>query len=70
VEDPTNGYYSPTQFGTNAFSAEQKMTDGINAIIVGHDPLSGYDDLVKTWQSTVGNQIRKELQSAMAAASS
>jgi putative aldouronate transport system substrate-binding protein len=69
VEDPTNGYYSPTQFGSAAFSAEQKMTDGLNDIIVGREPLSSFDDLVKSWQTTAGNQIRQELQSAMAAQS-
>ena len=42
------------------------MTDGLNAIIVGHEPLSSFDDLLKSWQTTVGNQVREELQSAMA----
>ena len=43
------------------------MTDGLNDIIVGREPLTSFDDLVKSWQTTAGNQIRQELQSAMAA---
>jgi putative aldouronate transport system substrate-binding protein len=68
VEDPTNGFYSPTQFGSPAFTAEQRFTDGINGIIVGHEPLSSFGQLVKDWQTGAGNQIRKEYLDAMAAA--
>jgi putative aldouronate transport system substrate-binding protein len=65
VEDPTNGYYSPTQFGAAAFAAEQRMTDGINGIIVGHEAMESYDGLVKDWRASVGDQIRGELMQAM-----
>jgi hypothetical protein len=33
---------------------------------VGHQPLDTFDDLVKSWQATAGNQMRKEYLDAMA----
>ncbi|MDE3077446.1 MAG: extracellular solute-binding protein, partial [Chloroflexota bacterium] len=60
VEDPTNGFYAPTQYGATSFTASQKVNDGLNAIILGRQPLSDLDHLVKDWQNAVGNRIRKE----------
>jgi hypothetical protein len=38
------------------------MTD----IIAGRRPIADYDQMVKDWQSGGGEQIRKELQEALA----
>ena len=37
-------------------------------IIPGRRQLSEYDDLVKTWQTEAGEQVRKEFMDSMAAA--
>ena len=42
------------------------MIDGITDIIAGRRPVSDYDQLVKDWQDNGGEQIRNELQGAMA----
>ena len=67
IEDPTYGFYAPTSSGAGVV-ASNNMSDGLNQIIVGHEPLSTFDDLLKAWQATAGNQLRKEYMDAMAAA--
>ena len=64
----TLGYYSPTQAASAGKQAEQAWQDGLNNIMLGRDPMSSYDDLVKTWQNTAGNKIKQEFNDAMAAA--
>jgi putative aldouronate transport system substrate-binding protein len=68
VTDPTLGLFSPT-LGSKGFSINRTMTDGITDIVAGRRPINDYDQLVKDWQSAGGEQIRKELLEAMAAAS-
>ncbi len=67
VEDPVISYYSPTAFGKGV-AATQTLIDGINQIIVGHDTLSSYDQLVKDWRTAAGDQMRSEYLDAIAAA--
>jgi putative aldouronate transport system substrate-binding protein len=67
VEDPVISYYSPTAFGKGV-SATQTVTDGINQIIVGHDSMASYDQLIKDWRANAGDQMRKEYLDAIAAA--
>jgi len=67
VADVTLGYYSPTGASSAGKQAEQAWTDGLINIMLGRDPLTNYDDLVKTWQSSVGNKIKQEYNDAMAA---
>jgi hypothetical protein len=44
------------------------MMDAITDIIANRRPLEDYDQLVKDWASSGGDQIRKELSDAMAQA--
>jgi putative aldouronate transport system substrate-binding protein len=44
------------------------MLEGVTDIIAGRRPIGDYDQLVKDWQSTGGEQVRRELGDAIAAA--
>lgn len=68
VSDATLGYYSPTAASSAGKQAEQAWNDGLNNIMVARDPISAYDDLVKTWQNAAGNKIKQEYNDAIAAA--
>ncbi|MGH2469998.1 MAG: hypothetical protein ACRDGF_07980, partial [Chloroflexota bacterium] len=65
VSDATLGYYSPTDHTSQATAATTKMTDGINNIVLGRAPLSGWDGLVTNWKSSIGDKIRGEYLSSM-----
>jgi putative aldouronate transport system substrate-binding protein len=67
VNDPTQGFYSPTFFGKGT-TANIAWTDGVRDIIVNRRPMSDYDTLTKDWVTAAGDQIRKEFMDAMAAA--
>jgi putative aldouronate transport system substrate-binding protein len=68
VADVTLGYYSPTQASSAGKQADQAFTDGLNNIVLGRNPMSDYDQLVKDWQNTAGNKIKAEFNDAIAAA--
>jgi putative aldouronate transport system substrate-binding protein len=68
VGDPTLGFSSSTSDSKGA-SLTQAINDGLLGILSGRQPLSDYDDMVKTWQANGGQQIRAELQQAIAAGS-
>jgi putative aldouronate transport system substrate-binding protein len=65
VTDPSVGLYSPAN-ATKGASLTQAMTDGVNQILFGRTPVSSLDDLVRTWRSTGGDQIRSEYEDAFA----
>lgn len=65
ITDPTVGYYSNTN-ATKGASLSQAMTDGVNQILFGRAPVSSLDDLVKTWRTNGGDQIRAEYEDAFA----
>jgi putative aldouronate transport system substrate-binding protein len=67
VNDPTMGFYSPTNFGKGA-SANVVWSDGVRDILLNRRPFSDYDALTKEWAASAGDQIRKEFTDAMAAA--
>ncbi len=67
VKDPTMGYYSGTLYD-KGFPANTTFTTGINQIIIGNQPFTTLDQLIKTWQTQAGDQIRKEYMDAIAAA--
>jgi putative aldouronate transport system substrate-binding protein len=67
VEDPTWGYFSPA-LSTQGPTAGQLILDTLTDILVGRSDMSAYDQMVKDWQSRGGNQMRTELQAAIAAA--
>jgi putative aldouronate transport system substrate-binding protein len=66
ISDPTVALDSPT---TNAKgpAISQAWLDGITAIVAGRQPFSDYDQLVKSWRSAGGDQIRAEYEKAYAA---
>ena len=65
ISDPTLGYYSQT-LGSKGAVINRTMLDGITDIIAGRRPLEDYDQLVKDWAATGGDQIRKELMDGIA----
>jgi putative aldouronate transport system substrate-binding protein len=67
VADPTWGFYSPT-LGSKGVSLNKTMMDGVTEIVAGRRQLSDMDQLVKDWRDGGGEQIRKELMEAIAAA--
>jgi putative aldouronate transport system substrate-binding protein len=66
VADPTFGVYSNTNNSTGV-PVTMAFKDAITDIMVGHRPMSDYDQVLKDWQTNAGNQIRTELQQALAA---
>jgi putative aldouronate transport system substrate-binding protein len=66
IEDPTWGLFSPAA-STQGPSANQLVLDVLTDILFGRRELSEYDQMVKDWQNKGGNQIRQELQQALAA---
>jgi putative aldouronate transport system substrate-binding protein len=66
VNDPTVGYYSPTNYGRGA-TGNVAWSDGVREIILGRRPMSDYDTLTQTWARDAGDQVRKEFSDAMAA---
>jgi putative aldouronate transport system substrate-binding protein len=66
VADPTFGVYSSTNNSTGV-PVTLDFKAAITDIMVGHRPMSDYDQVLKDWQNNAGNQIRTELQQALAA---
>lgn len=66
VNDPTEGYYSPTFFGKGT-SANMAWADGVRDIILNRRPMSDYDGLTQKWATDAGDQIRQEFADAMKA---
>jgi putative aldouronate transport system substrate-binding protein len=66
VADPTFGVYSKTNNSTGV-PVTMAFKDAITDIMVGHRPMSDYDQVLKDWQTNAGDQIRTELQQALAA---
>ncbi len=64
---PTLGLYSASDFSKGA-QLRQKVTDGVNSIMFGREPVSSYDALVKDWRTNGGDQIRTEYEKALQAA--
>ncbi|MBV8084490.1 MAG: hypothetical protein JO247_06705 [Chloroflexi bacterium] len=67
ISDPTNGYVSATN-GSKGPVINQPFYDGINAIMLGRQPLSDYDQVVMDWAAKGGDTIRHEFEQAIAAA--
>jgi putative aldouronate transport system substrate-binding protein len=67
VTDPTFGLFSTT-LGAKGATINRTMIDGVTDIIAGRRPVDDMTQLVKDWQDSGGQQIRGELQEAIAAA--
>jgi putative aldouronate transport system substrate-binding protein len=64
IHNPVVGLYSQTN-AQRAASLNQKMGDGLLAIIFGRAEMSSFDQLVQDWRSQGGDQIRSEFVKAM-----
>jgi putative aldouronate transport system substrate-binding protein len=65
--DPTIGYYSPT-YASKQTGLTRDLSDRLNDIVVGRQPLGALDQAIQAWRDGGGEQIRAEFQQAMAAA--
>jgi putative aldouronate transport system substrate-binding protein len=66
VNDPTWGLYSPT-LGAKGPVINRAVIDELTGIIANRRPIAEYDQVIKDWRDNGGEQIRKELQDALAA---
>ncbi|TDE98802.1 hypothetical protein EXU48_00945 [Occultella glacieicola] len=67
VRNPTVGLYSATQ-GTVGGRLNTTLNDATNAILLGREPVSSWDDVVADWRSAGGDSIRSEYEEGYAAA--
>jgi putative aldouronate transport system substrate-binding protein len=67
IDDPTWGLDSPT-YGSLGAPITQSVNDTLTDIVVGRREMSEYDTMVADWRSKGGDQIRNELERAVAAA--
>jgi len=65
--NPTNAYYSETN-SSKYPALNNDLVQVLNDVVVGRQPLSAFDQVVKGWQDHGGNQIRREFEQAIAAA--
>ena len=61
ITDPTIGLYSSANAEKGGVLM-QKMTDGVNEIIFGRADVNSFDQLVQSWRSGGGDQIRSEYE--------
>ncbi|HEY2595696.1 MAG TPA: hypothetical protein VGK33_17530, partial [Chloroflexota bacterium] len=66
VRDASLGLYSATYYQAATTTGQQTFFDGVNDIMLGRRPMSDYDGLLQTWQSTVGNQLKSEYNDSLA----
>jgi putative aldouronate transport system substrate-binding protein len=66
VADPTLGFNSAT-LDNKGIPLAQALMDGTTDVLAGRRPLSDFDQIIKDWQNAGGNQIRSELEQALAA---
>jgi len=65
VADPTLGLYSKT-YATQQSALNGQLVDAQNAILRGQQPVSSWDDAVKSWRSGGGDKMRGEFEDALA----
>ena len=64
IDNPTIGLYSNTASSKNA-TADKAFNDGVNDIVQGRRQPSELKNLVSTWRSAVGDDMRKEYEEQM-----
>jgi putative aldouronate transport system substrate-binding protein len=64
VADPTIGLYSATNAAKSSLLANQ-LTDARHAVMRGQQPVSYWDEAVRTWRGSGGDQVRTEFQKAL-----
>jgi putative aldouronate transport system substrate-binding protein len=65
VADPTFGAVSVTA-ASKGVALTNTMNDGLGDILVGHRPMSDFDQIVQDWRTNGGDQMRKEFMDALA----
>jgi putative aldouronate transport system substrate-binding protein len=65
--DPTIGYYSPTN-ASKLPGLTRDLSDRLNDIVVGRQPFEAFDQAIKAWRDSGGDQIRTEFEQAIAQA--
>jgi putative aldouronate transport system substrate-binding protein len=66
VADPTLGF-SSNALDTKGVPLTRTLTDATTDVLAGRRPMSDWDQIVKDWQTNGGNEIRTELEKAIAA---
>ncbi|MFI8524908.1 extracellular solute-binding protein [Promicromonospora sukumoe] len=61
VRNPTVGLYSGTQ-GTTGGRLNTTVTDAVNSILLGREPVSSWDAVAADWRKQGGDTIRKEYE--------
>jgi putative aldouronate transport system substrate-binding protein len=67
IQDPTAALYSAVGGAKNP-QLNQKMADGMTAIIAGRQPLTDWGAMVRDWRSSGGDEVRADLEKAYAGA--
>jgi putative aldouronate transport system substrate-binding protein len=65
VEDPTLGLVSNTAL-TTGIRLNRTVLDDLRDLVLGHRPMSDYDQIIRDWRSNGGEQIRNEFLAAIA----
>jgi putative aldouronate transport system substrate-binding protein len=66
VADPTLGFTSAA-LDSKGVPLSRALTDAITDLLAGRRPMSDWEQVVKDWQTNGGNEIRTELEKAIAA---
>jgi putative aldouronate transport system substrate-binding protein len=66
VADPSLGLYAPTD-SSKGVTAQLTWFENLTDIVAGRRPMADFDQLLKDWQNSAGNQVRTELMRAYAA---
>jgi putative aldouronate transport system substrate-binding protein len=66
IGNPAETLYSPTAVAKQA-QLNQQVRDRYTAIILGREPLSAVDELVREWRRRGGDEIRQEYEAALKA---
>jgi len=67
IQDPTIGITTPA-IDKQGAALTQQLQDWLYDLVTGRRPMTEYDQVVKDWKAGGGDQIRTELQEAIAAA--
>ncbi len=67
--DPTSTLYSST-FASKGSILNQLVYNTVGEVVLGRQPVSAIDQLIKDWRSQGGDQIRGEYEQAIADAKS
>lgn len=68
IANPRIGLFSNT-WATKNETLEKNFNDGVNEIVQGRKPISTLDELIKTWRSAGGDEMRQEYQDQLQGAS-